>query len=96
MTATQKNSSPPSYVEAVEQKRLNFACEQGVPCKKWRPIWRPEIGHSPRGRRNNDKESNWEIQYSRVACAVACIASICTEHTADARRHNDIHRKHVE
>ena len=34
MTAAQKNSSPLPYVEAVEQKRLNFACEQGGPCKK--------------------------------------------------------------
>ena len=34
MTA-QKNSSPPSYVEVAERKRLNIACEQGVPCKKW-------------------------------------------------------------
>ena len=34
MTAAQKNSSPLPHVEAVEQKRLNFACEQGGPCKK--------------------------------------------------------------
>jgi hypothetical protein len=37
MTAAQKNSSPPSYVEVAERKRLNFACEQGVPCNKWKP-----------------------------------------------------------
>ena len=35
MTAAQKNSSPLPYVEAVERKRLNFACEQGGPYKKW-------------------------------------------------------------
>ncbi len=37
MTAAQKNSSPLSYVEVVGQKRLNIACEQGVPCKRWGP-----------------------------------------------------------
>ncbi len=34
MTAAQKNSSPLPHVEAVEQQRLNFACEQGGPRKK--------------------------------------------------------------
>ena len=37
MTAAQKNSSLLSYVMVAEQKRLNFACEQGVPCKKRGP-----------------------------------------------------------
>ena len=37
MTAAQKNSSPLSYVKVAEQKRLNFACGQGVPCKKRGP-----------------------------------------------------------
>ena len=37
MTAAQKNSSPLSYVKVAEQKRLNFACGQGVPCKRWGP-----------------------------------------------------------
>ena len=37
MTAAQKKSSPLSYVEVAEQKRLNTAREQGVPWKKWGP-----------------------------------------------------------
>ena len=37
MTAAQKKSSPLSYVEVAEQKRLNAAREQGVPWKKWGP-----------------------------------------------------------
>ncbi len=37
MTAAQKKSSPQSYVEVAEQKRLNAAREQGVPWKKWGP-----------------------------------------------------------
>ncbi len=37
MTAKQKKSSPLSYVEVAEQKRLNTAREQGVPWKKWGP-----------------------------------------------------------
>ena len=37
MTASQKKSSPLSYVEVAEQKRLNAAREQGVPWKKWGP-----------------------------------------------------------
>ncbi len=32
-----KNSVPLSYVEVVEQKRLNDAREQGIPWKKWGP-----------------------------------------------------------
>ena len=37
MTPAQKNSSPLAYVKVAEQGRLNIACEQGVPCKKWGP-----------------------------------------------------------
>jgi hypothetical protein len=37
MTASQKKSSPLSYVEVAEQMRLNAAREQGVPWKKWGP-----------------------------------------------------------
>ena len=37
MTAAQKNSSLLSYVMFAEQKRLNLACGQGVPCKKRGP-----------------------------------------------------------
>jgi len=41
MTAAPKKSSPPSsppsYVEVTEQKRLNAAREEGVPWKKWGP-----------------------------------------------------------
>ena len=37
MTASNKKSSPLSYVEVAEQKRLNTAREQGVPWKKWGP-----------------------------------------------------------
>ncbi len=37
MTAAQEKSSPLSYVEVAEQKRLNAAREQGVPWKKWGP-----------------------------------------------------------
>ncbi len=37
MDPAQKNSPPLSYVMLAEQKRLNFACEQGVPCNKWKP-----------------------------------------------------------
>ncbi len=38
MPPAQKNSSPLSYVEVAERKRLNIACEQGVPSKKWGAI----------------------------------------------------------
>ena len=37
MTAAGSKSSPMSYVEVAEQKRLNIAREQGVPWKKWGP-----------------------------------------------------------
>src|SRR5271167_3017761 len=37
MTAQPKKSSPLSYGEVAEQKRLNEAREQGVPWKKWGP-----------------------------------------------------------
>ena len=37
MTASQDKSSPLSYDEVAEQKRLNAAREQGVPWKKWGP-----------------------------------------------------------
>jgi len=37
MTASNKKSTPSSYVEVAEQKRLNAAREQGVPWKKWGP-----------------------------------------------------------
>ena len=37
MTAQPKKPSPLSYVEVVEQKRLNTAREEGVPWKKWGP-----------------------------------------------------------
>ena len=37
MTAAQKDSSPLTYVEVAEQKRLNIAREEGVPWKKWGP-----------------------------------------------------------
>jgi len=37
VTDSNKNSSPLSYVEVAEQKRLNTAREQGVPWKKWGP-----------------------------------------------------------
>ena len=37
MTGSQKQSSPLSYVEVAEQKRLNTAREGGVPWKKWGP-----------------------------------------------------------
>ena len=37
MNTSQKKSSPLSYVEVAEQKRLNAAREQGVPWKKWGP-----------------------------------------------------------
>jgi hypothetical protein len=37
VTDSNKKSSPLSYVEVAEQKRLNTAREQGVPWKKWGP-----------------------------------------------------------
>ncbi len=37
MTAVQKDSTPLTYVEVAEQKRLNIAREEGVPWKKWGP-----------------------------------------------------------
>ena len=37
MTASKKNTTPLSYVEVAEQKRLNAAREQGAPWKKWGP-----------------------------------------------------------
>ena len=37
MADPEKKSSPLSYVEVTEQKRLNAAREQGVPWKKWGP-----------------------------------------------------------
>ena len=37
MTASKEESSPLSYVEVAEQKRLNTAREEGVPWKKWGP-----------------------------------------------------------
>jgi mannosylglycerate hydrolase MGH1-like protein len=37
MTTSNKKSSPLSYVEVAEQKRLNAAREQDVPWKKWGP-----------------------------------------------------------
>ena len=37
MATSQKKSSPLSYVEVTEQKRLNEAREKGVPWKKWGP-----------------------------------------------------------
>ena len=97
MTAAQKNSSPLSYVEVAEQKRLNIACEQGVPCKKWGPY----LSDLQRGTVREDYGTTIRRATERFSilvwlATVACIASICTEHTADARRHDDLHRKHVE
>ncbi len=37
MAASHKKSSPLTYVEVAEQKRLNIAREEGVPWKKWGP-----------------------------------------------------------
>ena len=37
MTVSKEESSPLSYVEVAEQKRLNTAREEGVPWKKWGP-----------------------------------------------------------
>jgi len=37
MTARQGETTPQSYVEVVEQKRLNDARELGIPWKKWGP-----------------------------------------------------------
>ena len=37
MTPDGKEATPLSYVEVVEQKRLNEAREQGIPWKKWGP-----------------------------------------------------------
>ncbi len=37
MADSEKKSTPLSYVEVTEQKRLNTAREQGVPWKKWGP-----------------------------------------------------------
>jgi hypothetical protein len=37
VTDSNKKSSPLSYVEVAEQKRLNTAREQGVPWRKWAP-----------------------------------------------------------
>ena len=59
MTAAQKNLSPLPYVEAVERKRLNFACEQGGPYKKMGAVpQRSATEQCPRGLRSNDKESH--------------------------------------
>jgi hypothetical protein len=37
MTAEEQERSPFSYVEVIEQKRLNEAREQGIPWKEWGP-----------------------------------------------------------
>jgi len=37
MSSKEKQSSPFSYAEVSEQKRLNEAREAGIPWKKWGP-----------------------------------------------------------